>query len=74
MEFILKSFKVKDVHWQIMLDFMEKNPSFACGRLNTSAAKEKYKRMWVDLTNKLNSTGYGEKSVEKWQKVRICMH
>lgn len=69
MNFDFRSFKVREVHWQIVTDYMENHPDFAKGRLNHSEARLQYRKMWEELTEQLNSAGYGQKSVEKWQKV-----
>lgn len=63
------AFKVNDQHWEVVCAFMEQHTDFAKGRLNTSAARDKHKQLWEDLTLKLNSLGFGERKVDKWQKV-----
>lgn len=67
----MSSFKTREEHWLLMIDFMEKHPDFACGRLSTPSARNKFKELWRELTNKLNSLGYGERSWEKWNKVSV---
>lgn len=63
------SFKIKEDHWFVMTDFMEKNKDFAYGRFSTANGREQFKKLWTELTIKLNSLGYGERPIEKWQKV-----
>lgn len=48
---------------------MEEHQDFATGRVNSVNGKEEYKKMWNELSTKLNALGLGEKTVEKWQKV-----
>ncbi|CAH1981439.1 unnamed protein product [Acanthoscelides obtectus] len=47
---------------------MMKNPELARGRLSSSQVRKDYSKLWSELTNKLNSLGLGQKSVDKWQK------
>ncbi|KAG5880850.1 hypothetical protein JTB14_034259 [Gonioctena quinquepunctata] len=62
------SFKVKDAHWELMVSFMEENPSLATGRFSGPNGRASLKMLWGELTQKLNALGYGERSPEKWQK------
>lgn len=67
------SFRLQVQHVEVLADFMESNPEFARGRLSVANAKEKFKELWSQLTNRLNSLGLGVKTVEKWQKVIISV-
>ncbi|KAK9745233.1 Myb/SANT-like DNA-binding domain [Popillia japonica] len=62
------AFKVKDIHWEIMLNYMEKHKEFATGKFTSINGRDNYKKLWIDLVKELTATGYGERSVEKWQK------
>lgn len=53
-------------HYTKMLEFFEANPGLATGQL----PKVIYRNKWRDLTEVLNQQGIGEKTTEKWQKVR----
>lgn len=53
---------------------MSANPDLARGRLNTAQGRKDYNRMWTELTTKLNSVGFGQKPIEKWQKVIILRY
>lgn len=53
-------------HFTKMFDFFESNPGLATGQL----PKIIYRKKWRDLTEILNQQGIGEKTTEKWQKVR----
>lgn len=61
--------KIREEHWQVLIQFMEENKDFACGKFSTASGREYFKKLWAQLTMKLNSLGYGEKPTEKWQKV-----
>lgn len=50
---------------------MEEHRDFAAGRLNCASGKDVHRKLWSELANKLNAAGYGEKTIEKWQKVCI---
>ncbi|VEN64137.1 unnamed protein product [Callosobruchus maculatus] len=63
------SFKLRDEHWETMLTFFEAHPDLSHGRLKGLNARERAKQLWAELTQKLNSLGFGERKVDKWQKV-----
>nr|CAI5869231.1 unnamed protein product [Callosobruchus analis] len=54
-----------------VLTFFEAHPDLSHGRLKGLNARERAKQLWVELTRKLNSLGFGERSVDKWQKYLI---
>lgn len=56
-------------HWDIIINFMELHPDFARNRVAGPTGRETIKKLWNELTNKLNSLGLGERTVQKWQKV-----
>lgn len=56
-------------HWIQLLDYMEKHPQFARGQFSGPSGKTTQRKMWELLSKRFNSLGYGNKSVEKWQKV-----
>nr|CAI5822119.1 unnamed protein product [Callosobruchus analis] len=64
----IRDTKVNKVHWEIIVSFMEQHPELARGRFNGPSGREMLKKLWKDLALQLNSTGLGERSVEKWQK------
>ncbi|CAG9761210.1 unnamed protein product [Ceutorhynchus assimilis] len=47
---------------------MMANPELARGRIISAQGRKDYTKMWTILSEKLNSLGLGEKSIEKWQK------
>jgi len=55
--------------WKIILEFFENNPEMVSGRASAPNAKQVIKEKWETLAAQLNSLGYTNKSVEKWQKV-----
>lgn len=63
------SFKIRESHWEIMLEYMEEHKDFANGRFIGAQGREIQKKMWIELSNKLNSLGFGNKTADKWQKV-----
>ncbi|KAI4454375.1 hypothetical protein MML48_9g00011246 [Holotrichia oblita] len=62
------NFKIREDHLLTLADFMESHPEFATGRLFSANPREKFKKLWGDLTMQLNSLGFGERPTEKWQK------
>ncbi|CAH1104567.1 unnamed protein product [Psylliodes chrysocephalus] len=62
------SFKIKEEHLEVLVDFMENHYDFATGRLSTNNAKDEYQQLWLNLTIRLNSLGLGERTRKKWQK------
>lgn len=63
------SFKMNDNHWIVLIEFMEKHPNFARGQFSGPTGKLTQIKLWEELSQKLNSLGYGSKTTEKWQKV-----
>ncbi|KAK5648143.1 hypothetical protein RI129_003035 [Pyrocoelia pectoralis] len=64
---------MKDIHWETIAEFMQNRlmqnrPDFATGKIHNPTGRETYKRLWKELTLKLNSAGLGERTIEKWQK------
>lgn len=57
--------KLQIEHLEVISAFMENHTDFAKGELSVSNAKSKFKELWSNLAQRLNS------SVEKWQKVSI---
>ncbi|KAJ8970854.1 hypothetical protein NQ317_015879 [Molorchus minor] len=47
---------------------MEERYDSARGRLSVAKAKDAYKKLWAELTHRINSLGLGEGSPERWQK------
>lgn len=64
------SFKIREEHISTLANFMEDNIEFARGRLSSANSRDQFRKLWLDLTNRLNSLGYGGRTVEKWQRVR----
>lgn len=63
------SFKLKEVHWETMISFMEEHNSLAVGRISAPNGRATMKELWRELSEKLNALKHGERSPEKWQKV-----
>ncbi|KAJ8954331.1 hypothetical protein NQ314_007119 [Rhamnusium bicolor] len=61
--------KMQDAHWLILIDFMEKHPSLATGKFTSASGKDQYKKLWLELAGLLNGAGYGQRTLQKWQKV-----
>ncbi|KAJ8913350.1 hypothetical protein NQ315_008740 [Exocentrus adspersus] len=62
------SFKVREAHWQVLHEEMDKNAVLATGKFVGPKGRENYKKLWDEAAKKLNSLGYGLKSTDKWQK------
>lgn len=62
--------KLQLEHLEVTSVFMENHSDFAKSRLSVSSASHKFKELWLQLAQSLNALGLGEKSVEKWQKVK----
>ncbi|XP_050497713.1 uncharacterized protein LOC126878857 [Diabrotica virgifera virgifera] len=60
--------RVQAVHWEMLLSFCEENPQLITNKFNSSEGRAKAVAMWQTIANRLNSLGYGEKSVEGWRK------
>lgn len=43
--------------------------NFARGQFSGPTGKLTQRKLWEELSQKLNSLGYGSKTTEKWQKV-----
>lgn len=63
--------RVRAEHWQLLLSFCETNPELITNRFNGSEGKAKGQALWQTVATKLNSLGFGEKTVEGWRKVSI---
>ncbi|CAG9762527.1 unnamed protein product [Ceutorhynchus assimilis] len=55
-------------HWEIILDWLERNPEMVSGRGIGPTGKSNLKEKWENLAITLNSLGYTNKSAEKWMK------
>lgn len=66
-----RSFRARFEHKQLMLDEAEKNPIIITMNFSQPNARAHYNKCWAMLTAKLNSLGYGEKSQDKWRRVRL---
>ena len=63
--------KVNQNHWLCFLEEAEKRPELITGRFFGVAGRATANTLWTDLSTKLNSLGYGQKTTEEWRKVRI---
>nr|CAI5867921.1 unnamed protein product [Callosobruchus analis] len=60
--------RVRSEHWQVILEFGENNRELITGKYSTSQGKTKMNELWLKLANRLNSMGFGEKSIDSWRK------
>lgn len=60
---------VQKVHWDIILEFMENHPELAKGQFSGPTGRANQKRLWQELCSTLNAQGFGQKEIQKWQKV-----
>lgn len=56
-------------HWEVLVSFMEHHDSFAKGKFAGPTGKAIHRQLWERLSSELNALGFGNRSVEKWQKV-----
>lgn len=61
--------RVKVEHWQLLLSFCETNEELITNRFSGIEGRAKANALWQNVATKLNSLGFGEKSVEGWKKV-----
>lgn len=64
------AFRITQIHWEIIVSYMEIHPDLAKGFLNGPSGRDTSRRLWEELTLALNAAGLGERSTKKWQKVR----
>ncbi|KAJ8914900.1 hypothetical protein NQ315_016054 [Exocentrus adspersus] len=73
---LTENVKVREAHWQVLYEEMDKNAVLATGKFVGPKGRENYKKLWDGAAKKLNSLGYGVKSTDKWQKgehfIRFC--
>lgn len=65
-----RSFRVRIEHKEIILEEAEKNPTIITMNFSMPNARAEYNKSWEHLTTRLNCLGYGEKSADKWRRVR----
>lgn len=55
-------------HWNVLLDFAEKHPAIITQKFQGVHGRQNHIELWDELSNKLNSLGYGEKTIKEWKK------
>ncbi|CAG9763550.1 unnamed protein product [Ceutorhynchus assimilis] len=60
--------RVRSEHWEVLLTFCEKNPQLVTNRFSGFKGRAKGTALWQNIASKLNSLGFGEKSVDGWRK------
>lgn len=65
-----RSFRVRLEHKQLILEEAERNPVIITMDFSLPNARAHYNKSWEILTTRLNALGYGEKSSDKWRRVR----
>lgn len=58
---------------ELLISFMEQHPELAKGQFNGPSGKATQKKLWEELSLKLNAEGGGQKTTQKWQKVITCI-
>ncbi|KAJ8966024.1 hypothetical protein NQ314_003775 [Rhamnusium bicolor] len=66
-----RSTRTRPEHQRIIIDFVEKHPEMLTNSFRCAESRNKYNENWRILCITLNSVGYGEKSVEQWQRVLV---
>ncbi|KAJ8964281.1 hypothetical protein NQ314_005015 [Rhamnusium bicolor] len=69
---MIMTFKERAADLSALLEFMQLHPHLATGKFVGSNGKETQRKLWKEISEILNSLGYGTKPVEKWQKVYYC--
>ena len=62
---------MREEHWEVLVSFLEQHKELATGRFLGPNGKQKHKNLWNELSLKLNSLGFGQRSSDKWQKVHF---
>ncbi|KAJ8934046.1 hypothetical protein NQ314_013621 [Rhamnusium bicolor] len=72
MEASLMAFKMNENHWNVLIDFMESHKEFARGQFVGPSGKTTQRKLWEELSGKLNSLGHGiSKASGKMAKGKI---
>ncbi|CAH1107086.1 unnamed protein product [Psylliodes chrysocephalus] len=56
------SFRLRGEHLNLLIDF-------ATGHLSVLNGKEKFRELWEELANSLNSLGFGNRTLHNWQRI-----
>lgn len=67
------AFRVTQLHWEHMINFFERNPGMAKGRIEGPTGKENMRKLWDQLSQELNALGMGTRTSIKWKKVRTII-
>lgn len=67
-----KRAKTNPLQWSTFLDFAEVNPEILTKKFQGINGRKTYEEKWAEIVTTLNSIGYQNKPVAKWQKV--CKH
>lgn len=65
-----RDFKTSPQQWKIVMDFVEEYPMLLKSHLTNSGDSSRIATLWEELARRLNSMGFGERSVGKWKVVR----
>lgn len=67
-----RELKTRHEQWSAMIDFLEENPELVTNKFMGHAANAiSQNKKWEILAARLNSMGYGKKSIVKWKEVRV---
>lgn len=65
-----QSRRVSSSQWEILIEFLERNPCLARGYNNSARGREQSHRLWCQLTDLLNAEGSGAHKTSKgWATV-----
>lgn len=65
-----RDFKTNPQQWNIAIDFLEEHPVLIKPNfMSADGDNKKTALLWGELAERLNSVGFGERSVEKWKAV-----
>ncbi|KAJ8910039.1 hypothetical protein NQ315_003681 [Exocentrus adspersus] len=60
--------RVTSQHWEEFLSVAERHPALITSKFNGAQGKAEGNALWTSVATKLNSLGFGEKSVAEWRR------
>lgn len=61
--------KTNTSQWLVLVEFLEQHPEMLTKKFEGANGKQHCFELWNEVTNQLNSMGFGEKTAKKWQEV-----
>lgn len=63
--------RVTNDQWNLLVSFAETHPQIITNKFHGKDGKQQKTKLWGELMEKLNSLGYGKKSLDDWKRVRL---